>query len=115
MEEILELAKKVAEAAEVFSIASEETQVRFESNRLKQLQTNQSTSVALRIVKNGRVGYATASGEADPRTLVDAAVETAEFGMEAKFAFPGATAFPPVDIYDDAVKDVPIKIGRAHV
>ncbi len=109
MEEILELARKVAEAAEVFSLATEETQVRFESNRLKQLQTNQSTSVALRIVKNGRIGYATAAGEADPQALVDAAVETAEFGMEAKFAFPGASPFPAVDIYDAAVADVPIK------
>ncbi len=109
MEEILELAKKAAESAEVFSLATEETQVRFESNRLKQLQTNQSTSVALRIVKNGRIGYATASGEADPQALVDAAVETAEFGMEAKFAFPGEAAFPAVDIYDAAVADVPIK------
>jgi PmbA protein len=109
MERILELAKQAAEAAEVFSLATEETQVRFESNRLKQLQTNQSTSVALRIVKNGRLGYATAAGEADPQALVDAAVETAEFGMEAQFTFPGETAFPAVDIYDDSVKDVPIR------
>ena len=108
MEEILELAKKVAEAAEVFSIASEETQVRFESNRLKQLQTNQSTSVALRIIKNGRIGYATAAGEADPQALVDAAVETAAFGTEAKFAFPGKADYPSVAIYDDKVGDVPI-------
>jgi PmbA protein len=109
MEEILELARKAAGAAEVFSLATEETQVRFESNRLKQLQTNQSTNLALRIIKDGRIGYATASGEADPRTLVDAAVETAAFGTEAKFAFPGETAYPPVAIYDDAVRDVPIE------
>jgi PmbA protein len=109
MERILELARKVAEEAEVFSSSTEETQVRFESNRLKQLQTNQRTSVALRIVKNGRIGYATASGEVDPQELVNAAVETAEFGMEAKFAFPGETVFPAVDIYDAAVGEVPIK------
>src|SRR3989304_4726588 len=101
MEEILALAAKAADAAEVFSLSTEETQVRFESNRLKQLQTNQSASVALRIVRNGRLGYATAAGEADPRALVAAAVETAEFGMEARFDFPGASAYPAVDLYDD--------------
>ena len=35
MEEILELARKVAEEAEVFQVSSEETPVHFEANRLK--------------------------------------------------------------------------------
>ncbi|MQY72234.1 MAG: TldD/PmbA family protein, partial [Dehalococcoidia bacterium] len=48
MEEILIQAKKVAGEAEVFSVSSEETQVHFETNRLKHLQTKQQTSVALR-------------------------------------------------------------------
>ena len=59
MEHILAQAKKVAEEAEVFQVSSEETQVHFEANRLKQIQTKQQTSVALRIVKKGRIGYAT--------------------------------------------------------
>ena len=65
MERILELALKAAEEAEVYEVSSEETQVHFEANRLKQLQTNQSTSVALRIIKDGKLGYATASGAFD--------------------------------------------------
>ena len=56
MERILAQAKKVAEEAEVFQVSSEETQVRFEANRLKQLQTRQQTSVALRLIRRGRVG-----------------------------------------------------------
>jgi len=80
MEQILARAQKVAAEAEVFQISSEETQVRFESNRLKQLQTNQSTSVALRIVKDGRIGYATTTGTSDGQELVRNAVETSTFG-----------------------------------
>lgn len=109
MERILELARKSAQEAEVFKVSSEETQVRFESNRLKQMQTNQTTSVALRIVKDGRIGYATMSGEGDAGELVRNAVETAEFGMKAEFTFPDTTQFPAVDIYDSAVNAVSIQ------
>jgi PmbA protein len=119
MEAILAEAKKTAQAAEVFRLASEETQVRFEANRLKQLQTNQTTTLALRIVKDGRTGYATTTGEGDARALVAAALETAAFGTEARFRLPGAADYPAVEIYDPAVKDIPIedmiKLGEAMV
>ncbi len=109
MERLLALANKVAAASEVYQIATEETQVRFEANRLKQLQTNQSTSVALRIIKDGRLGYATASGAFDSKALVASAVETAAFGAAAKFKLPGRVKYPVVDIYDAAVAAVPVK------
>jgi PmbA protein len=119
MERILALAQKTAAAAEVYQIASEETQVRFEANRLKQLQTNQSTSVALRIIKDGRIGYATTSGAFDRQELVNNAVETAAFGAAAKFRLPGKVIYPQVDIYDTAAGSVPIKdmvgLGEAMI
>jgi len=51
MEEILALAKQVAEEAEVYMVSSEETPVNFESNRLKHIQYNTPT-YGLRIVVN---------------------------------------------------------------
>ena len=106
MEQILSLAKKAAEEAEVFEISSEETRVRFEANKLKQLQTRQQTTVALRIIKNGKTGYATSTEIGDGTGLVNAAVETAEFGTTAAFQLPGPTEYPSVNIYDDAVNSV---------
>ncbi len=108
MEHILAQARKTAEEAEVYQVTSEETQVRFEANRLKQLQTKQQTNVALRIIKDGRTGYATSSEMGDGTELVANAVETAEFGIKAAFQFPDLTDYPPVDIYDTAVESVPI-------
>jgi len=109
MEQILARAKKVAAEAEVYQVSSEETQVRFEANHLKQLQTSQSTSVALRIIKDGRIGYATTTGASDGQQLVKDAVETAAFGTEAKFQMPGSLKYPKVEIYDPAVAAVSIK------
>ncbi|MEK7848777.1 MAG: DNA gyrase modulator, partial [Chloroflexota bacterium] len=58
MDELLARARRVAAEAEVFTAEVEETPVVFEANRLKQLLTRQSRSVALRLVHQGRVGYA---------------------------------------------------------
>jgi PmbA protein len=109
MEAILDRAQKVAKEAEVFEIASEETQVQFEANRLKQMQTNQSTVLALRIIKDGKIGYATTTSIGNGQQLVNDAVETAAFGSEAKFQLPNNTKYPKVAIYDPAVERVPIK------
>ena len=109
MERILAQAKKVAEEAEVFQVFSEETQVRFEANRLKQIQTKQQTSVALRIVRQGRMGYATTTEAGDGRELVSNAVETAEFGAIARFQLPDLMDYPQVEVFDTAVESVSIK------
>jgi predicted Zn-dependent protease len=88
MEEILNLALKQCEAAEVFSYSDEEIPVEFESNRLKNIESNQSTVIALRIIKDGRVGYGVTTNSEEPEKLVTMAVETAEFGMKARFELP---------------------------
>ena len=109
MEHILTRAKKLAEEAEVFQISSEETQVRFEANRLKQIQTKQQTSMALRLVRQGRIGYATTTEIGDSQELVSNAVETAQFGTTARFQLPGLMDYPQVKVFDNAVESVSIE------
>jgi PmbA protein len=109
VEEILALAKKTAEAAEVFKVSAEETSAQFETNRLKHIQSKQSTGIALRIIKYGRLGYATATGKDNVKELIDSAAETAQFGMPAKFTLPSRTTYPSIDIFDPAVEATPLE------
>jgi PmbA protein len=109
LEEILALAKKVAEEVEVYMVSSEETPVQFESNRLKNIQHKQSQSVALRIIKNGKTGYATTTSLEDSRELVEIAVATAEFGTKAEFQFPSPKAYPKIAVFDPAVEKVSLE------
>jgi len=109
VENILAQAVRVAEEAEVFSVSSEKTQVQFETNRLKHLQTKQQTSIALRLIKRGRIGYATTTEPGASRELVEHAVETARFGTPAKFEFPVPSSYPRVEVYDGGVEAVPIE------
>jgi PmbA protein len=103
MEEILALAKRVAGEAEVFLVSFEETPVVFEANRLKQLQTRTGMSVALRIVREGKTGFATTNRLDDRASLVERAAEVSQFGAAAKFALPVQQAYPQVEIYDPGV------------
>lgn len=116
MEKILALAKKVAEEAEVFTVTSETTSVSFEANRLKHIESKQKTSVGLRIIKGGRVGFAQTTDPEAGQKLVDMAVETTEYGTPAKFSFPAATSHPQIEIFDPAVESVSteqmIKLGE---
>jgi PmbA protein len=109
MEAILERARKVAEEAEVFFVSSEETPVHFEANRLKQIQSKQSTSVALRLVRQGRVGFAASNDPDDIENLVNMAVETSEFGMPARFQFPGLSSYPEVAVFDPEAERITLE------
>jgi len=109
VEELLALARKVAEAAEVFMVSSEETPIQFEANRLKHIQSKQGTTVALRLIRQGRLGYATTTELNDRSELVNMAAETAQFGMTAGCEFPALTVYPPVEIFDPAAESVPLE------
>ena len=108
MEEILSRAKGGAEQAEVFQVSSRMTAVHFEANRLKQIQTKEGTSTALRLIKRGKVGFAQSNGFIEPEALVNMAMETCQFGTAAKFDFPSPKAYPQVDIFDSQVDEATI-------
>ena len=115
-ERILERAAAVADQAEVFHVASASTPVKFEANQVKAIDSNEGVGAAVRIIKDGRVGFASTSNLDDIDDLVAAAEETAPFGAEAAFRFPGAADYPAVPVFDSAVEDVSLEemvdIGR---
>src|SRR5512136_593083 len=119
LEEILSKAKKSAEQAEVFFGAVDDTPVIFEANRLKQLQTNEGMMVALRLVKNGRIGFSTATTLDDIDSLVNRALEVSQFGAMAKFELPDRQPFSQVAMYDPKVESFEVErmvdLGQALI
>jgi len=106
LEHLLSKARKVAEQAEVFSVFSRQAQLGYEANELKQVQTKESTTVALRILREGRIGFSTASSIDDRETLLRMAVETSQFGLPAKFQFPSSKDYPEVSVLDPQVEKI---------
>jgi PmbA protein len=107
VEKMLQAAKEAgAEQAEVYHVATEETPVRFEANRLKELNSRQVNGVALRVIASGRIGFASSTRPGDVEDLVAAAMETSPFGPEAHFSFPGRTEVAAVETYDRKTEDL---------
>jgi len=103
---VIHSARKVAEQAEAFFVSSQESPIYFEANRLKQIQTKESTSVSLRIFRDGKLGISTASGSNNMEALLDMAVETSEFGDPANFTFPSRMDYPDVNTFDPRVQKI---------
>jgi len=106
MEELLKLVKKVAEEAEVFAVSRSETDAVFETNRLKQVVTRETSGRALRLIKGGRIGFSASNKVDGTKELVAMALEMAPFGAEAKFQFPELESYSKVDVYDPKVENV---------
>lgn len=107
LEALLDKAKKTAEVAEVLYHESTELPISFEANRMKSINARESSGMALRIIKDGRIGlgYSTKLSEpGDLDALVESAVESAQFGAEAKFTLPSTYTANGVIIFDPAVE-----------
>ncbi len=119
LDSVLERALRRAEAAEVFAVSSEETPVHFEANRLKSVQTRETRGVALRVIQDGRVGFASTTRLDEPQDLVDSALEVTPFGAEAKFEFPSVREYADLVTYDPTVAELPVEkmvgAGRAMI
>ncbi|MFN8578682.1 MAG: TldD/PmbA family protein [Candidatus Sericytochromatia bacterium] len=88
--EILEIASKYVDSAEVYYLESSSTPVNFEADKLKSIETKETRGAAIRVIKNGKLGFATTT-DLDPNKFeqfVKYAVEAAEFGSEVEWNFP---------------------------
>jgi len=87
-EKLIELAKKNgASEVEVLEKSWTNNPVSFENNNLKSLESNESSGIAIRLIKDGKIGIASSTDpEAIEQTAISA-IEASEFGPEATFSF----------------------------
>jgi len=116
-EQILELAARRFDAAEVFEESGETVSVSFEDNRLKEIRTQQRHGIGLRVIHQGRIGFAATSDLREPTRLIEMAAASAAYGDEAKFEFPPQPAsLAEPELYDERVPSVTaeqmVEIGR---
>jgi PmbA protein len=106
--DILTKLSSQADQAEVVQVQRASTNVGFESNRLKSSQVEETSGVAVRVVKNGRLGFAASSDESALDRLVTNAIASADYGDELLIAFPPPQTGPEVVTYDQTIADLPI-------
>ncbi len=105
-EQILKLAGRRAQQAEVYLVSSRETPISFEANRLRQIRTAASRSVTLRVISKGHIGLASTTRLDAPQALVDDALALAPFGSQAHFDLPAESPRDDVPSYDPAIAEL---------
>ena len=87
VEKVIDLAKSQGLEAEVYYQSGKDTPIEFENNRLKTLQTKATQGIALRVIYNGNLGFASSTDLTRLEDLLAAAVQTAEIGDPVEFNF----------------------------
>ena len=106
MESLLGKALKSAGECEVYGVSQTDTSMSFEANRLKMVDTRETSGLALRLVRDGRIGFSSTTNLEEEDALVARALEMAPYGAEALLEMPSATDYPPVDVYDPRLSEL---------
>ena len=115
MKKIIEKAlAKGVEHAEVFFFENLETDVRYEAGSLKSLSDTEEMGAALRLVKDGKLGFATTTKLEDIDGLVDNALATAAEGESVSFEFSAEAELPAPSITDERVTALTVDEMMKH-
>jgi PmbA protein len=107
--QVLGLAGRRAEQAEVFAIESVETPVSFEANRLKQLWTRRTRGMALRVIAGGHVGLISTTRMENAEQLVADALAVAAFGASAEYQLPSQIGDTALHLTDPSVEALTVE------
>jgi len=88
IQQILDLAQKKAQAAEVLLVEGKESPVEFRSGKLHSVEHKEIKGAGLRVIRNGRIGFSSTTDFGKLKELVDHAAAGAAFGQQAAFKFP---------------------------
>ena len=100
MESVLDKAIRTAKECEVYGVSQTDTSMSFEANRLKMVDTRETSGLALRLVRDGRIGFSSTTNLEEEDALVERALEMTPFGAEALLEMPSAVDYPSVDVHD---------------
>ncbi len=105
MEKLLDMAKKVTNQAEIYSAEYTSNAVSFQDAKLYNIETNFLSGISLRIIKDGRLGFAYTRNLIDRQELLDNALRSLEGGVEAPYDLPDTKGIKKLDTYDPTIKD----------
>jgi PmbA protein len=106
MEEILKIASKVSDQAEVFFMEHRGTGLSFEDGKPSDVEGAIQTGYALRIIKDGKIGSSYTRNLIDREELVKNALASMVGEVKADFAFPEKRPITNINQYDKKTEDV---------
>ncbi|MGB8656512.1 MAG: TldD/PmbA family protein [Candidatus Zixiibacteriota bacterium] len=109
MEKLLQMAKKLCDKVEVYSQESTYNSVSFENAQLHDIDGTLQSGVALRIIKDGKLGFAYTRNLIDREEILENALASLEGKVEASYDFPLTTELRQLDTFDPSLQSVSSK------
>ncbi|MCD4702080.1 MAG: TldD/PmbA family protein [Candidatus Aegiribacteria sp.] len=103
MKKLLDMASRVSDQAEVFSIRNDATSLEMRNGKPTNMSASIQSGYALRILKDGRIGTAYTKNLLDREELVSNALDSLKGRVEAGFSFPGPSEIPESYLPDESV------------
>lgn len=116
MEELIRRLRMESIEGDIFIRRGTSTVVTFEANKLKSIESSESSGVGLRVLIDNKIGYASQYGIYEPDWLLEKAKATAN--IETKMQLPSDASIKE-EIYDSALENISIedltKLGKGVV
>ncbi|MBI4723370.1 MAG: TldD/PmbA family protein [Candidatus Stahlbacteria bacterium] len=106
MEKLLEIAKKVALKAEVYSMESTTNSVGLEDGRLNDIESKFQSGISLRIIKDNKLGFAYTRNLTNREECLENALVSLKGEVEANYDFPITKEIPKIDTYNPSLENL---------
>jgi len=103
MKKLLDIAAKVSDQAEVFSIRNDTSSLEMRNGKPTDMSASIQSGFSLRILKEGRIGTAFTKNLLDREELASNALNSLKGRVEAGFSFPGPSDIPSSWLPDESV------------
>ncbi len=100
MDKILREAAKICDQAEVFFSTETTNILVYEDGQLKDIESKFEAGISLRIIKDGRLGFAYTRNYDTVKDLIDNARQSLKGGIGAPFTFPSAATIKELNTWD---------------
>lgn len=102
MEALLEIAKKVSDQVEIYSLEQATDSVSFENAKLKDIDSKLQSGISLRIIKDGKLGFAFTRNLISGEEFLQNALDS--LSVEAGFDLPVTRDPAQLDTYNSAIE-----------
>ncbi len=106
MEKLLEMARKVCDKAEIYSLSQKLIESDFEASKLQEVNSNILSGISLRIIKDGKMGFAYTRNLNDRQEVLDNALNSLKGQVEAKYDFPLTKDLPDLNKYSETLSNI---------
>lgn len=106
MEQLLQMAKKICDKTEIYSIEYADNSVFFENAKLNNMDSKFQSGISLRIIKEGKLGFAYTRNLTNRQEFLQNALESLKGGVGAGFEFPLTRKLPQLNTFDSSVENL---------